>query len=64
MSWSIRRNLGAAPVASTAPADGEGIYGRFSSQAGTQARPTVHLQQPQGRRIVTDHPSLRHSLPP
>jgi uncharacterized membrane protein len=29
MSWSIRRKLGAAPVASTAPVDGQGTYGRL-----------------------------------
>ena len=29
MSWSIRRKLGATPVASTASADGQGTYGRL-----------------------------------
>jgi uncharacterized membrane protein len=29
MSWSIRRKLGATPVASTAPADGQGTSGRL-----------------------------------
>jgi len=28
MSWSIRRKLGATPVGGTAPADGQGTYGR------------------------------------
>jgi hypothetical protein len=28
MSWSIRRKLGATPVASTASADGQGTHGR------------------------------------